>query len=389
LYNGILAILVLIWLLGFRSKRTGGIVAFLRRYGTPITVLLWVLFVAFGAWYILNFSYFEEIHDIDDAVDMAVGSVVDGTNPYEEFVVPRFKGKYSPVVEWTFGPYNYMPLDLVTYVGANSVLGWLGSPEWFVVTNLVFSGIAMYLLRNLTRVSLISFVPIAGTAMLFYSMDNASLTLMLMVLSLWALDSKHKYSSEMAIFVMGLATLTKVYAGLPLAVMFLFEAEKRFRKPDWACVKRLALTVCAVVVIAAVLMLPFGVNHVLEAAVFFHASEESRVGTSIGGTLLSEMAPGSDLFVYIAVAVVLSALIGSFLLPNMNDRVMLVMISFLLVVVKSSLAPLTVPGIFLAIRLREIADERAVANLVGEDSGGIVRNSESAHHVRPADSGVK
>jgi len=225
--------------------------------------------------------------------------------------------------------------------------------------------------------------------MLFYSMDNASLTLMLMVLSLWALDSKHKYSSELAIFVMGLATLTKVYAGLPLAVMFLFEAEKRVRKPDWACIKRLVITASAVAVIAISLMLPFGVSHVLEAAVFFHASEESRVGTSIGGTFLSELAPGSAFFVYIAVAVVLIALIGSFLLPNMNDRVMLVMISFLLVAVKSSLAPLTVPGIFLAIRLREITDERAVANLIGEESGGIVRDSEPAHPVRSTEAGVK
>jgi hypothetical protein len=52
------------------------------------------------------------------------------------------------------------------------------------------------------------------------------------------------------------------------------------------------------------------------------------------------------------------ALVLSFLLRNMNDRVLLVIIAFLLVSVKSSQGTLTVAGLFLAIRLRELADAR-------------------------------
>jgi hypothetical protein len=43
---------------------------------------------------------------------------------------------------------------------------------------------------------------------------------------------------------------------------------------------------------------------------------------------------------------------------SLNDRVLLTAVVFLLVSVKSSLAPLIVMGIFLMLRLKEISDAR-------------------------------
>ena len=57
------------------------------------------------------------------------------------------------------------------------------SPEWFVAANLVFAGLAMILLRDIMRSPWLPYVPIAVVVMLFYSMDNASLTLLFMTAS--------------------------------------------------------------------------------------------------------------------------------------------------------------------------------------------------------------
>jgi hypothetical protein len=63
-------------------------------------------------------------------------------------------------------------------------------------------------------------------------------------------------------------------------------------------------------------------------------------------------------------------------LRNLNDRVMLVIVTFLLIAVKSSLAPLTVAGVFLALRIRELADERA-ASLSRTDPHGSADESRA------------
>ncbi len=99
----------------------------------------------------------------------------------------------------------------------------------------------------------------------------------------------------------------------------------------------------------------------LDSAVFFHTSEDARMGTSYGGTLLAEIALESDYYSYAAAAMIGLALLGSLWMPNLYDRIILVTVAFLLVSVKSSLGPLTIAGLFLALRLRELADERRAA----------------------------
>ncbi|MGD9963579.1 MAG: hypothetical protein AB7S97_06765 [Thermoplasmata archaeon] len=361
LYNGILVAIVLIWVMSTRVRRLGRLIASLKRWGPALTVFLWAVFVVFVSWYAFNFDHFDDMHDIDEAVESAVGSVNDGVNPYEEYVVPRFKTKYRVDVDWTLGPYNYMPLDLVTYVGAEAVLGFLGSPYWFVASNMVFAGLAMLMLRSMVRVPWLSFLPLALIVTLFYSMDNASLTLFLMTGSMFALQNAKWHPEALSLVIMALAVLTKIYAAIPFLILLLFFLQSSASKRDW---RRMSETLVAAGISAAVavlVMLPFGISTVLDAAVFFHTSADSRIGTSAGGTLLSEIAFDSPYFALAGFALTAAAVVIGLWARSVNDRVMMATVTFLLVAVKSSLAPLTVAGVFLALRMRERADERAAS----------------------------
>ena len=76
-------------------------------------------------------------------------------------------------------------------------------------------------------------------------------------------------------------------------------------------------------------------------------------------------------------------------LRSLNDRVLLAVTGFMLVVVKSSLAPLTVAGLFLILRLKELSDERAFdydgvePTTTAPDADSPVRNGEAEAHASP------
>ena len=357
-YNGILGGIILLWVFTLRAKGLGRTIACLKRLSPVITLCLWAVFVIFALWYVLNFDSFEDMHDIDDAVEAAVVNTNYGVNPYEDYVVPRFRGKYFVGVDWTLGPYNYMPLDLLTYVGAEAVLGSLGTTVWFVVANMAFASFAMYMLRDLTGAPWLPFIPLAGTVMLFYSMDNASLTLLMMTGSIYAYQKLENHAEPISLVIMGLAVLTKVYAAIPFLVMLLFFIQSSAVSKNWRKLGEVALATGISAAVALLVMMPFGISNVLDAAVFFHTSVESRVGTSSGGTLLSEIAMGSPYFALIGAGLTATAVIIGLWMRNLNDRVILVITTFLLIAVKSSLAPLTVAGLFLGMRMSEVAEEK-------------------------------
>lgn len=358
LYNGILAILVVLWMLALRAGRLSRLVSGLKRFKIVLTALLWVGFLTFLIVFVTNFQYFDDIHDIDEAVETAVVSIDADINPYEEYVVPRFRGKYVPNPDWSFGPYNYMPLDLMTYYAVYKVAGDTGSPYWFVAVNLLFSGAALVILRRLVDIPWLPYIPFAGVVMLFYSFDNASLTLLLMVASIYALERSRWHPELLAIILMGMATMTKIYAAIPFIVLLFYLLQEKIALRDLQKIGEVVVATAICGVMALALMAPFGISSVMDAAIFFHTSEELRVGTSTGGTLLSEVAIDSQYFGLIAAAVVICAIAAGLFMRNVNDRVLLVISAFLMVSVKSSLAPLTVAGIFLVLRMRQLADER-------------------------------
>ena len=368
-FTGILSSIVLLWLLGIRGVFIGRLTSLIKRNIRVTSAILWSGFIVFAVLFVVHFDYFDEIHDIDEAVQAAVKSYLSGGNPYEEYVVPRFWGKYAPNVMWTMGPYNYLPLDLFTYVGLHEALGWMGSPLWFVIANLMLSGAAFAVLRTLLKADWIAYAPIAGIVMLFFSFDNASYTLLLMVLSMLAYTRLKWHPGALAILIMGLATMTKVFAGIPLVVLILFELQKSARARNWRMAIETVTASAICVGIALLLMLPFGVDAVLDAAVFFHASEELREGTSVGGTLLSEILHDSTYFTMVSAAVVFASLVVGMRLRSLNDRVLLATTAFLLVAIKSSLAPLLVAGLFLILRLKELADAQiSTGRVIGKAS---------------------
>ena len=358
LYNGILATIIALWVFGIRSTYVGQFVEALRKHFVLISAVLWALFLTFLIVFVSNFGYFDRIHDIDEAVDAAVSYYDVGINPYEEYVIPRFTGKYSPSVGRELGPYNYMPLDLFVYHAAYEVTGTLDEPYWFVLMNLLFSGLALLILRCLVGTSWVAYLPLAGIVMLFYSFDNASLTLLLMVLSVYAHQRSPRYPEFFAILLMGLATLTKVYAAIPFVVMMLYELQRSIGSRDIWKLGRVCGAVALSGAIALLVMLPFGIDSVLDAAVFFHTSEELRVGTSVGGTVLSELILGNEYYSMVSAGLVFASLVIGMRMRSLNDRVLLATVVFLLVAVKSSLAPLSVAGVFLALRIKELSDRR-------------------------------
>lgn len=357
-YNGILAGIVLMWVIGSRRAYMGRVVSLLKQHLLAVSVVFWIVFLVFAFVFVTNFDYFDRIHDIDEAVETAAVSFEEDINPYEEYVIPRFKTRYVPGVAWTLGPYNYLPIDLFVYTGYYEALGWLGSPEWFVVTNLIFSGIAFAVLRQMLNSAWIVYTPIAGTVMLFYSFDNASLTLLLIVLSMYVYTRARWHPGPIAILLMALATLTKVFAAIPLIILVLFELQKSISARRWRLAAEVVAASAVGAVLAVLVMLPFGIQNVLDSAVFFHTSEELRIGTSCGGTLLSEIALGSEYYSMISGAIVFASLVVGMRMRSLNDRVLLTTVFFLLVSVKSSLAPLIIAGVFLMLRLKEMSAAR-------------------------------
>jgi len=379
-FTGILTSVILIWVLGVRCHYIGRLAMLFRRYMLAVSAVFWVGLIVFAVVFVVNFDYFDRIHDIDEAVQAAVSSYPNGINPYEEFVVPRFQGKYAPNVLWTMGPYNYLPLDLFVYVGFHEALGWIGSPIWFVLTNLVLSGVAFVILRDMLKADWIIYAPIAGIVMLFYSFDNASLTLLLMVISMFVYGRTQWHPGALAILIMALATMTKVFAGIPLVVLILFELQLGLKKRDWRRLGDAVVATACGAGIALLLMLPFGISTVLDAAVFFHASDVLREGTSVGGTVLSEIMLESEYYSMVSAAIVFAVLIISMRLRSLNDRVLLTITAFLMVAVKSSLAPLVVAGLFLVLRLKESTDAKTLERIRSE-----IRSAEPDPDRQPRD----
>jgi hypothetical protein len=360
-YNATLLILAVFWLLSFGHLRGKRFIETLKKHRKQITAILWVIVLIYAAVFVMYFSYFDKIHDIDEAVTGSVISFKHGIDPYDHKVAPRFTGPYSDTVTFSMGYYNYLPLDLMAYSGAYVVFGWAGNPVWFVLSNLMFSAVAMFMIQRITRVQWENFIPVAGVVALFYSFDNASLTLMLMVASAYILWMGVRHSEVLSLFLMALAALTKVYAAVPFAILLIYLVQKEIRSRDWRKLGEAVVTAVSSGTMAVAMMIPFGIMNVINDAVLFHSSDGTRVGTSVGGTLLSDIMLTSPWFSVVGLVVVMAALLVSLRMKSVNDRMVFVSICLLLTIVKSSQAPLTVGGVFLAFKLREIYVNRATA----------------------------
>lgn len=352
-YNGVLLSILLLWLLSERPKRFGKLISFARSHPTSLVLVLWTMFLSFAVAYCLCFDQLADMHDIPTAVDSAVVSQSGGVNPYSHDVVPRFEGRYTPNPSWSLGPYNYLSLDLIVYYGIHALAGGLGMPFWFVAANLMFSAAAFIILQDMVQVKWRFYAPIAGIAMLFYSFDNASLTFLLIVASMYLYSRLKSNNGSVAVIVLGLAVMTKIYAIIPFVIFVLYELQLRAHLRDWRVFAKVSASVGVSGVVAIGLMLPFGIDNVIKSAVLFHLSAEARVGTSSGGTFLSELPLSDHLSTIISVALVMVSIVAALKLNSLNNRMLLASLVLLVVVSKSSQALLVVPGLFLVLRMRE------------------------------------
>lgn len=355
MYNGILVFLIVLWAASAHSSSSMKIRSFTKANAKRFLVVLWIVFLVFSASYCIYLNQFVKMHDIPYAVDAAVGSEEADLNPYNHSVVPRFESKYSGSVSMTYGPYNYLPFDLLVYSESRELLGFVGMPFWFLLTNLALSGLAFLLLNEMLEVRLRYYIPLAGAVMLFFSADNVSLTLLLMVAAMFVYRRSGWAGPSLATLVMGLAAMTKVLALIPFGVLILFELQRLVRARDRPALIRVSSSVAASGAMAAALMLPFGMTNVIDSAVLFNSDAVSRVGTSTGGTFLAELSLGSAEYLLIALVLVAASALVSLRLLRLVDRMMLVSLVFMLVAVKSSQALLVIPGIFLSLRMKEVA----------------------------------
>lgn len=362
-YSGVVLSLVALWLFSANYGHPSHLLRFMKAHSRMLIAFVWAVFLGFAAAYVVYFDQLNHMHDIPNAVDAAISSQDHDLNPYNHSVVPRFESRYSSSVSVAYGPYNYLPFDLDVYSFFEWMLGFLGMPYWFVLANVIFASLALVLLRELLRVSWRVYLPVAGMAVLFYSFDNVSLTLLLLVGAMFLYQRRTANYRMLAIVIMGLAMMTKIHAAIPFGVLVLYELERYIRSRDRRLLLKISGSVATSGAIATLLMLPFGIGNVIKSAVLFHADTLARAGTSTGGTLLTEFPLASTEYTLIVVAVMVVALAASMRLARLTDRMLIVSIAFLLVAVKSSQALLMVPGIFLPLKLREISDSESSARL--------------------------
>ncbi len=377
LYNILIVVIALVWLVDVRYTGVLSRLVKRRLSRKMLATVLWIGFLLSAAVFAAGYDYFERSHDVDDAVEAAADSYLDGTNPYVEPVVPRFAemGHFVLIgdqldgeIVWAYGPYNYLPVDLLFYSACYGALGWLGSPTWFVLVNIVLAAASMYVLNLRLRVGWREFVPAAGMVVLFLAFDNSSLTLLLMAGALHIREGAKRYPRELSLLVLGLATLTKVFAAIPLAVFLLYDLQTWVRARDLRAVARTVGTTLAVAGMALILLAPFGISDVLDSTVFIYSSGETREDRPMGGTLLSELMPDSPYYSVISMAAIGITLLLGLRLRSVNDRVLLVSLAFLAVSVKSTLAPFVVPALFLSLRAWESwSARRATGNSSGSD----------------------
>jgi len=365
-YNLLIIALVVVWMLKAQSQRVSTLSLWLKKHSIAVLVALWILFLLYVAYYVSNFDYLAERTDVDDAVDAAVVNMLNGTNPYKEPVVPRFRemGHFSLIgggdrePTWSYGPYHYLPLDLIVYAGMHQLLGSVGLPLWFVLANVVFSSIGLYLLRGVLKSDWRYYVPVAGMVVLFLSLTNTSFTLLLICAAVRGREESLAQREYLSLVLFGLASLTKIFAFVPFAVLALYGMRSSISEKDWDRFGRIlaSLGICAG--IAGLLLATFGPADVLNSTVFvWSAGSTSEDTPPIGGSLLGELIPDNEFYPLVSTGCVLAALVLSFRFRWPVDRVLLVSVVLLLVIAKSSYSPLLLTWLFLTLRIHDLSLE--------------------------------
>ena len=365
-YNMVILGVVVVWLLGTRSGRASRWSRRGEKRLVPVAIVFWILLALVLAYYILSFNHIAATTDVDDAVQAAVTNFLHGGNPYREPVVPRFAqlGHYNVLLGnsegagsvWSYGTYNYLPLDLLVYSFAYLGLHFLGSPLWFVLANVAFASVALFLVYRVIRPDWRYFAPVAGIVILCLSFNNTSLTLLFIAGGVYARQRSQTHKETMTVVLLVLATLTKAFAAIPLLAFVLYDiqteiSDKNRKKLFETSVVLGSLGACSLALVAF-----FGFSPVLDSTVLAYATGNTVESVPVGGTLLIGLIPGNQYYGLIAFVSVVTAIAIGLRFENAYDRVLLPMVMLVLVTSQMSYSPLSIAILYLVVYLEDLAD---------------------------------
>lgn len=190
----------------------------------------------------------------------------DGNNPYQgNHIYHRIEGG-----EVVYGNFNYLPLEIIPYYAAYSLVGtW--NTTILIATNLFLNALACCILWSFfSEIDWTKKVPLLAIVLLFHINYTSSLTLIFisLFLALQGADDGPEHNFVIGL-VMGLGFLTKFFFGI-IAIFYGWNlaTKGQFRK--------LILEFGLGIAIALVCILPFGLENVISATIFFQGELETR-----------------------------------------------------------------------------------------------------------------
>jgi hypothetical protein len=344
--NGVIIALLLAFLLFTRTKRS----SIRERLSDPrvrktVAVSLWMLFICGIAISTVFYPALERSHDIDDAVEAASVHFLDGGNPYEDEVVPRFSERYhgeDTVI--TNSTYNYLPFSLFAYSFFYLVLGPLGD-VWFPLANLLLGLISVFVISStFPKLSKTYIIPVMGMISLFFMFDNIMLSLLMVSIAFrFLVRSRSSFRYFFVLLFLFLGFFVKMVGMLSLAVLGLYLLQ-RYRFEN----KQVILQVAAFAGMALLITLPsvmvFGISNVANSTVFYFSDVSIRSESSgYGGTILTMLLGDSPYFSLFTNGFLVLLCLMSLFIKNVYRRIFFTESLLPFVTIKASQALLVIP----------------------------------------------
>ncbi|MFQ5977946.1 MAG: hypothetical protein ACE5OZ_07455 [Candidatus Heimdallarchaeota archaeon] len=189
-----------------------------------------------------------------------------GNNPYQgNHIYHRIEGG-----EAVYGNFNYLPLEIIPYYAAYSLAGtW--NATILVATNLFLNALACCILWSIfSEIDWTRKTPLLAIVLLFHINYTSGLTLIFISLFLALQGANDSPEPRFVIsLVMGLGFLTKFFFGI-VAIFYVWNLAMKGQ------FKKLVLEFGLGVAIALVCILPFGLENVISATIFFQSELETR-----------------------------------------------------------------------------------------------------------------
>ncbi|HEC82544.1 MAG TPA: hypothetical protein ENI53_01500 [Thermoplasmatales archaeon] len=360
LVNTIIIILIICAILIFRNKIT---LKTIRKLRYPFLIFFITASVLTAAYY----HNIEEAHDIDDAVTAACRHFIDGTNLYEENIVPRFAEKYhGKDTEIKYATFNYPPITLIGYSIPFIILFPIVGNFWFPLFNIILGAISFIVLSiafpRFDKIFIASFI---GMLTLFFLFDNIMLTLAFMSVAIYFyFSSPNKYNISFSILFVTLAAMVKMIGAITAAIFLLYIIQKNLK--NHKVIKQVGISISAILILALITIAPFGITNILNSTVYYFSDIDIRsLSSECGGTLLMTLLltiGKIQLFPIIMKITVGMIILGSLFISELLPRIFVSEIISSFVMIKASHALILIPAmtLFVYIIIKTYTDDSVI-----------------------------